>query len=41
MFGHVHEGSDGDRVLAQDKLQIYLYALIGHPTVGSAIPNTP
>jgi hypothetical protein len=29
-----------DRVLAQDKLRIHLYALIGHPTVGPATPNT-
>jgi hypothetical protein len=30
-----------DRVLAQDMLQIYLYALIGHSTEEPAIPNTP
>jgi hypothetical protein len=30
-----------DRVLAQDKLRTHPYALIGHPTVGPATPNTP
>jgi hypothetical protein len=39
-LGHMID-EHGDRVLAQDKLRTHPYALIGHPTVGPATPNTP
>jgi hypothetical protein len=40
-WGHPSSACRADRVLAQNKLRIHPYALIGHPTVGPATPNTP
>jgi hypothetical protein len=41
LMGIVNGSIAADRVLAQDKLRTHPYALIGHPTVGPATPNTP